>query len=316
MSAENTAVLLLAHGTPEAAEDVPEFMHNITGGRTVSPEVIAEVARRYASIGPSPLLKITRGQAEALQQKSRLPVYIGMRNWKPYIAQTVAQMVNDGIERAAVLCMAPQNSRTSVGLYRKAVEAAAEGKMQVHFVESWHDHPQLIRGFAEKLLPVWREAGRQAGRKVPVIFTAHSVPEKTIVEGDPYAAQARQTAALVAAQVPALTAEECRFAFQSQGMSGGAWIGPTVEDTIMDLKRAGHQHFVIQPVGFVCDHVEILYDIDIAFAALARKQGMKLWRTESLNDSPALISVLADLATAALGERAAAAASIITMHPA
>jgi len=285
-------------------------MRNITGGRPVSPEVIEEVARRYASIGPSPLLKITQSQADALQQKLRLPVYVGMRNWKPYIAQTVAKMVSDGIGRAAVLCMAPQNSRTSVGLYRKAVEAAAEGKMQLDFVESWHDHPQFVSGLAEKLLPVWREAGRQAGRKVPVIFTAHSVPERTIVEGDRYATQARQTAALVAAAVPALTAEECRFAFQSQGISGGAWIGPTVEDTIMDLKHAGHKHFVIQPVGFVCDHVEILYDIDIAFAALAQQHGMKLWRTESLNDSPALIAVLADLAAAALGEHALAATLI------
>lgn len=315
MSAENIAVLLLAHGTPERPEDVAEFMRNITGGRAVPPEAIAEVARRYASIGPSPLLKITQSQAKALQRKLRLPAYVGMRNWKPYIAETVAQMVNDGIGRAAVLCMAPQNSRTSVGLYRKAVEAAGEHKMQLHFVESWHDHPQLVSGFAEKLLPVWRQAGREAGRKVPVIFTAHSVPEKTIADGDPYAAQARQTAALVAAEIPALTAEECRFAFQSQGMSGGAWIGPTVEDTIMDLQRAGHKHFVIQPVGFVCDHVEILYDIDIAFAVRAREHGMRLWRTESLNDSPALIAVLADLATAALGEAAMAAGSTSHSNP-
>src|SRR5438105_1183728 len=314
MSAADSAVILLAHGTPESPADVPEFMRNVTGGRVVSPEVIAEVARRYASIGQSPLLRITRNQAAALQQELRIPVYVGMRNWKPYIAEAVGQMERNGIGHAAVICMAPQNSRTSVGLYRKAVEAAADGKIQIHFVESWHEHPRLVAAFAEKLLPVWREAGRQAGSKVPVIFTAHSVPEKTIADGDPYAAQARETAALVAAGITGLTAQECRFAFQSQGMAGGALIGPTVEETIMDLKRAGDKHFVIQPVGFVCDHVEILYDIDIVFTDFAQHHGMKLWRTECLNESPRLIAVLADLARTALGDRALAASSADIMH--
>jgi ferrochelatase len=137
-------------------------------------------------------------------------------------------------------------------------------------------------------------ARRQAGIAMPVIFTAHSVPQRTILEGDPYEVQANRTAELVAGAA-SLERSEWRFAFQSQGMSGGAWLGPTVEATIMDLARSGHSAVFIQPIGFVCDHVEVLYDIDIGFKQLAEKEGLRLWRAESLNDSPLLISAMAEI---------------------
>ncbi|MGH9676695.1 MAG: ferrochelatase, partial [Candidatus Acidiferrum sp.] len=217
------------------------------------------------------------------------------------IAETVAQMSADGVTRAAAICLAPQNSRTSVGLYRRAVLAEAGTKIKIVFVDSWHDHPLLIQAFAEKLYSPWRSACSDCGTEVPVLFTAHSVPERTIQEGDPYDVQCRQTAELVAAKIPGLKPEDWRFAFQSQGMSGGAWIGPTVEETIVQLQAGGAKAVILQPIGFVCDHVEILYDIDIGFKQFAGTRGMMLTRARSLNDSPAFIAALADLAASTLG---------------
>lgn len=288
------AILLVAHGSPDSPAQVAEYLANVTGGRALSAEAIAEIQHRYERIGRSPLRQLTEQQAELLRQLVSMPVYVGMRNWAPYIRDAVTQMLSDGIARAAVICMAPHNSRTSVGLYKRAVQAAAADKLEIEFVESWHDHPLLIRAFAERL----KAALRDWNEKVPVIFTAHSVPERTIQEGDPYAAQARETAGLVAAQVPGISS--WRFAFQSQGMSGGAWIGPTVEETILAMKRESHDQVLLQPVGFLCDHVEVLYDIDIAFRQFAREHGVELRRTESLNSSQLLAGALADLAQRAL----------------
>lgn len=305
MNSERTAVLLLAHGSPGRAEDVPAFLRNVTGGRNVPEEVLREVEHRYRLIGRSPLREITEKQAEALRRKLAVPVYAGMRNWTPYVAQVVLQMIADGITRAVAICMAPHNSRTSVGLYRSAAFAEAGEELRIDFVDSWHDHPLLIAAFAQKLAPAWRESCERANRKVPVIFTAHSVPERTIEAGDPYEAQAKQTAALVASQIPELVPELWRFAFQSQGMSGGKWIGPTVEETILSLKTEGHGSVLVQPIGFVCDHIEVLYDIDIGFKEFARTNGMELTRAESLNDSPLFIDALAALAQETLARSAA-----------
>jgi ferrochelatase len=287
---KDTAVLLLAHGSPDSADDVPDFLLRVTGGRALPAKAIEEVTRRYATIGRSPLTEITLRQGDLLAQKLRMPVYVGMRNWSPFIPQTVRKMVEDGVHHAIVICMAPQNSRTSVGLYRDSLVKCADSGMTFDFVESWHDDPLLIQAFAEKLL-----AGREkAGNTVPVIFTAHSVPQRTILEGDAYEDQAKQTADLVAAAA-SLDKSEWRFAFQSQGMSGGAWLGPTVEATIIDLRRSGHDAVCIQPIGFLCDHVEILYDIDVVFKQVAEKEGMRLWRAESLNDSSLLTAALAEI---------------------
>ncbi len=295
------AVLLLAHGSPDGVEDIPEFLAYVTGGRPMPDAVVKEVQHRYRLIGASPLTGITLKQGELLARELNLPVYVGMRNWHPLIGDVVRQMRKDGISRAVVICLAPQNSRTSVGLYRNALLGdSGAAPFEVDFVDNWHDHPLLIKAFAERLQAGWKQACAQAGMRVPVIFTAHSVPERTITEGDPYEAQAKETASLVAMQVPSLTVDDWTFAFQSQGMSGGAWLGPTVENTILDLKAKGHSALFLQPIGFLCDHVEVLYDIDIAFREFADKQGMQLWRAESLNESPTLIAALADVARSRL----------------
>jgi ferrochelatase len=193
-----------------------------------------------------------------------------------------------------VICLAPHNSRTSVGLYRKSLEQSTDPEMTFDFVESWHDQPSLIQAFAEKLKSGREQANRESGAPVPVIFTAHSVPERTVRDGDPYETQARHTAALVAGAA-GLNQQDWSFAFQSQGISGGPWLGPTVEESITRLKQSGHAGVFIQPIGFLCDHVEILYDIDILFKKVAEEQGMGLWRAESLNDSPLLTSALAQI---------------------
>jgi protoporphyrin/coproporphyrin ferrochelatase len=296
---EKSAVLLLAHGSPVSVNDIPEFLLHVTGGRPLPLEVIEEVKHRYGLIGASPLTCWTFEQRDLLARELGLPVYVGMRNWKPFIDDAVQDMVEDGIQRAIVICLAPQNSRTSVGLYRSALTKNSETAFTMDFIESWHDHPLLIRAFAEKFRAGWDRACREAGTTVPVIFTAHSVPQRTITDGDSYESQTKETAALVACEV-SLGPEDWTFAFQSQGMSGGAWLGPTVEATILNLKEKGHRNVFIQPVGFVCDHVEVLYDIDIAFKEFAGKQQVRLWRAESLNGSPLLTAALADLARSRL----------------
>ena len=292
--ADKTGVLLLAHGTPESVDDVPEFLRYVTGGRPLPPQSIEEIKHRYSLIGRSPLNDITTQQAKALECEVGLRVYVGMRNWKPFIPDVVKGMAADGIARTIAVCMAPQNSRTSVGLYRRAVVGDNGPPFELEFIESWHDHPLLVEAFADKLRAGYKLACRESQAKPPVIFTAHSVPQQTIAGGDPYDKQACETAALVAASA-GIAAENWSFAFQSQGVSGGPWIGPRVEDAILCLKEKGHRGVFIQPVGFLCDHVEVLYDIDIAFKDFATKQGMRLWRSESLNDSPMLIAALADL---------------------
>jgi ferrochelatase len=295
------AALLLAHGSPDSVAQVPDFLLRVTGGRPLPQPVVDEVKHRYGLIGRSPLTELTLKQAELLASELGLPVYVGMRNWKPFIAEAVRAMVSDGIEHAVAICLAPQNSRTSVGLYRSAL-ADNETSFAVDFVESWHDHPLLIKAFVEKLRAGLERARREAQtQQIPIIFTAHSVPERTIAEGDPYESQTKETASLVADEA-ALASGDWTFAFQSQGMSGGTWLGPRVEDTILSLKEKGHRDVFVQPIGFLCDHVEVLYDIDIGFKQFAEAQGMRLWRAESLNDSSLLAAALAEVARTRLSQ--------------
>lgn len=293
-----TAVLLLAHGSPENSDQVPEFLSYVTGGRPLPAAVVEEIRHRYSLIGFSPLPCWTLLQADQLSQSLRMPVFVGMRNWKPFIADAVKKIASEGYERVIAICLAPQNSRTSVGLYRSAVSSDASGEgnlpFKLDFVEEWHDQPLLATAFAEKLRAAWGKASSENGAELPVIFTAHSVPQRTITEGDPYERQSKETAELVAKEA-GLTSQNWTFAFQSQGMSGGQWIGPTVEDTIRSLKAKGHRGVFLHPIGFVCDHVEVLYDIDIAFKQFAEKEGMRLWRAESLNGSKTLTAALAEV---------------------
>jgi len=235
-----------------------------------------------------------------------------MRNWRPYIADVVRQMRADGVEEAAILCLAPQNSRTSVGLYRRAAEAEAAG-MRIDFTEAWAHHPLLIEAFAERLRPALAKLSAEVGYPVPVLFTAHSVPCRTVqapVAGDtqprhwpgegvdPYAVEAKRTAAEVAALVPEIA--QWWFAFQSQGASGGPWIGPSVESTLDSIAADGVKTLILQPIGFLCDHVEILFDVDHLFRDYAAKLGIRLERPESLNASPTLASAVCDLAARGL----------------
>jgi ferrochelatase len=289
-----TAVLLLAHGSPESPHQVPEFLQSITGGRPLPPQVVEEVRHRYSLIGFSPLPCWTLRQADQLSCSLNMPVFVGMRNWKPLIAEAVKAIAAQGFERVIAICLAPQNSRTSVGLYRSAVVGAGTVPFALDFVDEWHDQPMLAKAFAEKLRSGWEKACAESGAKLPVIFTAHSVPQRTITEGDPYEVQSKETAALVA-NAAGLSAEEWVFAFQSQGMSGGPWIGPTVEETILNLKVKGHRGVFLHPVGFLCDHVEVLYDIDIFFKQFTEKEGLRLWRADSLNGSKTLTAALAEL---------------------
>lgn len=293
------AVLLLAHGSPEHTADIPEYLRNVTGGHPLPAAAVAEVVRRYQLIGRSPLTEHTRRLASLVARELGVAVYVGMRNWQPYIRATVAQMAAEGITHAVAICLAPQNSRTSVGQYCRSLEqalTAAAGKPTLEFVEDWHAEAGLIAAFAERL----RQADAAAGTAIPVLFTAHSVPQRTIAAGDDYAQQAHETAALVAQAVPEI-AGHWRLAFQSQGMRGGDWLGPTVESVIDEAAAAGEKFLLIQPIGFVCDHVEILYDIDIAFTQYAAERGIALRRTASLNDSPTFVRAVADLARRRLG---------------
>jgi ferrochelatase len=290
---------LLAHGAPDRLEDIPEFLLNVRSGRKLPDAVVEEIIRRYKLIGGgSPLLKLTRLQAEALAKALGRPVHVGMRNWKPFIAEAVSDIHATGLRRIITLCLAPQNSRTSIGLYRRhlmeAVERTAPG-LEVEFIESWHDHPLLIAAYQEKVAAALSRAEATAGQPVPVVFTAHSVPERTVAEGDPYEQQVRETAALVAG---ALGLTEYRVAFQSQGMTTEPWIGPSVESQLDELATAGHRHVLLAPVGFVSDHIEILYDIDVLFRAYGRDRGIAVMRSESLNDAPLFIEALSAIVRA------------------
>jgi ferrochelatase len=301
-SSAKTAVLLLAHGSPENSDQVPEFLSYVTGGRPLPPAVVEEIRRRYSLIGFSPLPCWTLLQADQLSQKLNMPVFVGMRNWKPFIADAVKAIARQGYARVIAVCLAPQNSRTSVGLYRTAVSGDGNLPFALDFVDEWHDQPLLADAFAEKLRSSWGKASAENGAELPVIFTAHSVPERTITEGDPYERQSKETAQFVA-QEAGLEAKDWTFAFQSQGMSGGPWIGPTVEETIKSLKAKGHRGVFLHPIGFLCDHVEVLYDIDIAFKQFAEKEGMRLWRAESLNGSKTLTAALAEVVSSRVKAR-------------
>jgi ferrochelatase len=332
------AILLLAHGTPDVLGDMAEYLGKVTGGRALPPAVVEELQHRYAEIGlreeplpeGPPLTKWTLRQGRLLGDALDTPVYVGMRNWHPYIADVMNQMRADGVKRFKAICLAPQNSRTSVGLYRRAAAETSQG-MEMEFVAGWSEHPLLAKAFALELWPAWAEACAATGTRVPVLFTAHAVPCRTIMSGtvsnpaspsarpgapvpadgiqnygarqtpDLYPVECKQTAIAVAEAMKPLgmTDSDWYFAFQSQGIAGAPWIGPTVEDTLKALADEGHKGVVMQPIGFLCDHVEILYDIDIAFTAAAKELGMQLWRAQSLNGSPTLIEALVEVATGA-----------------
>ena len=287
-----TAVLLLAHGAPERLEDVESYLGYVRAGRPAAPEVVAEVRRRYEAIGGgSPLLGWTRAQAQALERLLGIPVYFGMRNWHPFIRETMEQIARDGIQKLAAICLAPQYSKMSVGLYFRRVQEARQAMglaIDIVWAKSFHDAPKLIEAFAERLA---------AAPRAHALFTAHSLPEKILDTADPYDRECRATAAAVAARA-GLAAYD--FAYQSQGFTEAAWLGPTVEATLDACAARGIARVVLHPIGFVCDHVEILYDVDIQFRRYAAERGIALERPASLNDSATFTAALAEVATKCL----------------
>jgi ferrochelatase len=282
-------LLLLAHGAPERLEDVESYLSLVRGGRPGSAKVLEEVRRRYQAIGgSSPLLAWTRAQAEALEGAMGMPVFFGMRNWHPFIRETMDRVRAAGVERIVAIALAPQYSELSVGLYIRRTEEAARAAgvtAEIVWARSYHDEPLLIESFAERL-------GRiRNGQRV--LFTAHSLPEKALANGDPYDRECRGTAAAVAARAGVA---EYDFAYQSQGFTDDRWLGPTVESCLDRYEAEGVREIVLDPIGFVCDHVEILYDIDILFRQYAAERGISLLRPESLNGSAKFTAALAEVA--------------------
>ncbi len=298
------AVLVMAYGGPLSLDDVEPYLLDVRGGRHTPKELVEEVRHRYALIGGrSPLLDITRAQAQALEAAlnagggPRFRAYVGMRHWHPYIREAVARIADDGIRRAVAIAMAPQYSRMSIGAYIKQVEEARRElapDLQVAYVQQWGNHPLFVRAVVEKVQEALARFPEDVRDDVILLFTAHSLPAAIVAQGDPYEAQLVESARLVAegAGVPA---ERWRFCYQSAGATNDKWLGPDICDVIVELGRAGAAHVLVVPVGFVADHVEVLYDIDIEARQVAEQHGVRLERTASLNASPTFIAALADL---------------------
>jgi ferrochelatase len=304
------AVILLAYGGPESLEDIPAYLLDIRGGRPTPQELIDDISDRYRQIGGrSPLLEITRELATKVEAQLSLPVYVGMRHWPPYIADVVAQMAADGVEHLVAICMAPHYSTLSIGKYSEKLEQAI-GQLKsnagldigVSFIESWHTQPAYLKGVAENVrqtLACW-PADEQAG--VKLIFTAHSLPAFILEKGDPYDSQLRETAALLAGMLE-VPADRWTFSYQSAAQTNMPWLGPQIEQLIPDLAAIGERDLLIAPIGFISDHVEILYDIDIGVQAIAQAHGVRVERTPMLNAGQPLVEALSALALEALTAR-------------
>ena len=297
-----TAVLLMALGGPDSVEHVEPFLLDVRGGRPTPAALIEEIRERYRLTGGrSPVLGIMREVASLLEQRlnsqgsERHRVSIGMRHWHPYIKDAYAELMAERPNRLICICMAPQYSALSIGAYVNKVEearAALGGAFPISYVESWYRHPGLIQAIVENIRHALETFPADVRSTVPIIFTAHSLPERILQMNDPYPEQVQGTMQAVCAQLGSVNA---RFAYQSQGRSGEQWLGPTVESTIEALHREGHRHVLIAPIGFLSDHLEVLYDVDIEFRRLAESKGMRLERMAMLNAAPALIEILASL---------------------
>ena len=277
-----TAVVLMAYGSPSDPEDVPAYFADIRGGRPVRPEAVVELTERYRRIGGSPLNEITEAQRAALAEELGAPVYVGMKHWRPRIADAVAAAVEDGAERLVALVLAPHYSRMSIGGYLDRLEAATSGSLDAVFIPSWHDHELLVEILAARI----------GATDAHVVFTAHSLPARILDEGDPYRDQLLETSRLVAERAGVV---DWSFAFQSESATGEPWLGPDILDELDRLHSEGVRKVLVCPVGFVADHLEILWDIDVEAREKAAELGLELDRTASLNDDPAFIRALADL---------------------
>lgn len=300
-----TAILLMIMGGPDCLENVEPFLLDVRGGRPTPPELVEEIRERYrATGGKSPAVGITQAVAKKLEQRlnasggQRYRVYVGLRHWHPFIQETYAELLNEAPEQVIGLCMAPQQSSLSTGAYRKKVEearASLRSTCPVSYVGSWNRHPKLIAAIVEHIKQGLLTFPPGIRAAVPVLFTAHSLPERIVAMKDPYPDDVQGTVEAVTAL---LGNQPTRFAYQSQGRSSEPWLGPTVESTLEALHCEGHRQVLVAPIGFICDHVETLFDIDIELKRLAASKGMQLERMAMLNDSPALVETLLDVLAA------------------
>jgi protoporphyrin/coproporphyrin ferrochelatase len=279
------AVILMAYGSPATAEDIRPYFEDIRGGRPVSDEAVAELAERYRRIGGrSPLDELTEAQRVALERDLGIPVFVGMKHWQPRIAEAVERALDGGATRLIGVVLAPHYSRMSVGEYRERLEAALAGReAELTLVESWHDDPAFVEVVADRV----------RGTDAWVVFTAHSLPERILAAGDPYQEQLLETARLVADR--AGLGDRWSFAFQSASPTGEPWLGPDILDELERLSAEGRRKVLVAPVGFVSDHLEILWDLDVEAREKAQELGLDLDRIESMNDDPAFIRAVAGL---------------------
>ncbi|HEY0398311.1 MAG TPA: ferrochelatase [Acidimicrobiia bacterium] len=295
---ERVAVFLMALGGPDSLDNVEPYLLDLRGGRATPPELVDEIRERYrATGGRSPVLDITRQLAAKLEARRPVKVFVGLRHWHPFIAEAWADVIGYGPDRVVAICLAPQYSAMTVGKYvEKLADARTEvggGELPLSTVGSWATHPGLVAALAERIDEALRRFPEGDQADVPVLFTAHSLPERIVRDADPYPEEVRATVEAVSALLPA--GQPSAFAFQSQGRSPEPWLGPEVEPTLDSLAADGVPGVVIAPVGFLSDHVETLYDIDIEFRARADKLGLRLERMAMLNASDALADTLATL---------------------
>ncbi|MBH0207823.1 MAG: ferrochelatase [Nitrospira sp. HN-bin3] len=304
-SQRHTAILLMAMGGPDCLENVEPFLLDVRGGRPTPPELVEEIRERYrATGGKSPAVGITQAVAKKLEQQlsesgdGRYRVYVGLRHWHPFIKDTYAELLQESPDQIIGVCMAPQQSSLSTGAYRKKVEEARTvlaDQTPVTYVGSWNRHPRLIAAIVENIRQGLQKFPADVRAAVPVLFTAHSLPERIVKMNDPYPDEVKGT---VEAVTNALGNQPTYFAYQSQGRSSEPWLGPTVEAMLETICQAGHRHMLVAPVGFICDHVETLFDIDIELTQLALRKGLHLERMAMLNDSPAILETLRDVLAA------------------
>lgn len=317
---ETVAVLLMAYGGPDKLEDIPAYLADVRHGRPFSQELLAEITERYRLIGGrSPIVELTRAQAagverllnssKAATEDIRYRIYVGMRHWHPYIHEVVPEILRDGADRLVAVVMAPHYSKMSVGAYLQRLSEALEAHradLPVLTVESWKDEPAFIDAVVDRIAEGLARFPEEQRDGVVLLFTAHSLPERILGWGDPYREEILASVEQVTQRFPV---HRWVFAFQSQGASEEPWLGPTVEETLDRLAAEGIENVLLVPIGFVCDHVEVLYDIDIEHRQYAAGLGIRLERTASLNDHPLLCQAIADVVRRRVAGARAAAAS-------
>lgn len=293
-------LMIMAYGGPDTLADVRPYLLDVRNHRETSEHVFEEITDRYRQIGGrSPILELTQAEAQGIEGSlndlaapgERWKVWVGMRHWHPFIKDTLAEMEADGVSRTMGLVMAPHYSRMSIGAYFKRA-AEAGSPVEIVPVEDWHLLPGYLDALAERVNDALQTFPDDVREKVPVIFSAHSLPERILEWNDPYPTVLRET---VDALAERLAGQPWRWAYQSAAMTPDPWLGPDAGEVISTLADEGHKHILICPIGFICEHVEILYDIDIEYQQLAGELGVQLERIEMLNAHPAMLAGLAGL---------------------